>query len=69
MPKSTLIELSNETLGDICIFLAGHDHQTSILNLIRSCRVLRNVATRFLYYDIDTSDWPDERMDLLLNNM
>lgn len=69
MPKSTLIDLPNEILGDICIFLARHDHQTSILNLIRTCRVLRNVATRFLYYDIDTSDWYDERMDLLLHTL
>ncbi|CAG7563314.1 unnamed protein product [Fusarium equiseti] len=66
MSKPTFIELPVELVEEICILLAGHDRQTSILNLIRTCRALRNVVTRFLYYDIDTSEWPGERMILFM---
>ena len=67
--KTFIIKLPVEILEEICILLAEHDRQTSILNLVQTCRALRNVAKIFLYYDIDTSDWFGRRMRLLMDNL
>ena len=69
MSKSPFLELPIEILRKICMLLAEHDRQTSILNLVQTCRALSNVAKIFLYYDIDTSDWFGRRMHLLMDNL
>lgn len=69
MSKSPFLELPIEILQKICMLLAEHDRQASILNLVQTCRALSNVAKIFLYYDIDTSEWFGRRMHLLMDNL